>query len=171
MLCRWKLPWGLDTDLHCFPDDLAQDDLHLQGPVSFEIKQHRWLEATGLRSSHGINRLVLQGGSRDTARPSDEDDLAHDLLNRSIHELEVRLRQELLKSSSGNRAQARIRRVPEFRVCERSNVGQRLETHQRTFLQRWVMMSDSGSGFAPPLRRRSTKSFRDSSSGLPSGRG
>ena len=32
-------------------------------------------------------------------------------------------------------------------------------------------MPDSGSGFVPPLRRMSVKSFRDSSSGVPAGTG
>ena len=44
-------------------------------------------------------------------------------------------------------------------------------THHKTSLQRRATMSDSGSDFVPLLRRRSVKSFRDSSSGFPSGRG
>ena len=52
-----------------------------------------------------------------------------------------------------------------------SNINSQPVTHHKTFLQRWATISDSGSGLVPPLRKRSVKVFRDSSSGLPSGGG
>jgi len=95
-----NLPWDWYPDFRCFPNDLAEDDLHLYGPISFEINRHRWLKVVRLRSSNGVGGLILQQGtSVDTAHTSNEDDLAHDLPNCIVREVNVRLCEELPHTS------------------------------------------------------------------------